>query len=183
MKLRLIVPTLLLTLAAVASASESLVLNGSGLRTKMILGAMYDLSFYVPDSLKGADAKALLEADQPMEFVLEVKSSLITRPRFIEATTEGFAKAAKAGYASDKTQTFLDQFATTEFKKGDVIVMRYGKDGLTTVYRTLADGEVKTTETKLGEIPGLDLKQALFAIWLGDTPVQESLKNALLSTK
>ena len=183
MKMRLIVPALLLALAMVATASESLVLNGSGLRTKMILGAMYDLSFYVPDSLKGAEAKVLLEADQPMEFVLEVKSSLITRPRFVEATTEGFAKAAKAGYVSEKTQAFLDQFATTDFKKGDVIVMRYGPAGLSTLYRQPAVGDIKATETKLGEIPGLDLKKALFAIWLGDAPVQASLKNALLGTK
>lgn len=183
MKLRLLVPALLLALATLAAATESLVLNGSGLRTKMILGAMYDLSLYVPETLKGAEAKTLLEADQPMEFVLEIKSSLITRERFVEATTEGFATAAKAGYASDQTQAFLDQFATTEFKKGNTVVMRYGPAGLVTSYRTPAAGEAPATETQLGAIPGLDLKKALFAIWLGTPPVQESLKKGLLGAK
>lgn len=173
----------LLALAAAATASESLVLNGSGLRTKMILGTMYELSLYVPDSLKGAEAKTILEADQPMEFVLDIQSSLITRARFVEATTEGFAKAAEAGYASEKTQAFLDQFADTEFKKGNTVVMRYGSGKLSTLYRTPAAGEAPATETELGSISGLDLKKALFAIWLGDSPVQASLKKNLLGAK
>ena len=177
MKSRLLVPALALILAsaAVATASESLVLNGSGVRTKLILGAMYELSLYVPESLKGSEAPALIEADQPMEFVLTIQSSLITRARFVEATTEGFAKAAEAGYASEKTQAFLDQFAATEFKKGDVVLMRYADGQLATSYRKAAGGE-----TRLGSIPGLDLKKALFAIWLGKEPVQESLKKSLL---
>jgi hypothetical protein len=169
---------LLLALSTAAAASESLVFNGSGIRTRMILGTLYELSLFVPESQKGSAAKAILEADLPMELVLEIKSGLITRVRFVEATTAGFAKAAEAGYASEKTQTFLDQFANTEFKKGDVIVMRYGSDGLSTLYRK-TDG----SETKLSTIPGLDLKKALFAIWLGDSPVQASLKQGLLGAK
>ena len=45
-------------------------------------------------------------------------------------------------------------------------------------------GGVSPLRTPLAkQIPailGLDLKKALFAIWLGDSPVQESLKKALL---
>ncbi|HAL92165.1 MAG TPA: hypothetical protein DCM68_03975 [Verrucomicrobia bacterium] len=169
---------LLLACAATASAAEDLVLNGSGLRTKLILGTMYKLSLYVPEALKGADAKTLIEASQPMEFTLAIQSGLITRERFVETTSGGFAKAAQSGYTSDQTQAFLGQFAATEFKKGDTVVMRYGPGGLSTFYRKQADG----SETKLGTIAGLDLKKALFAIWLGDTPAQASLKQALLGT-
>jgi hypothetical protein len=185
MKSRLHLPVLalLLALATAATATESLVLNGSGIRTKMILGTMYDLALSVPESLKGADGKSILEADQPMEFVLTIQSGLITRARFVEATTEGFAKAAEAGYASDQTQAFLDQFAATEFKTGDVIVMRYDSNGLTTLYRKPATDKIAGVETKLGTIAGLDLKKALFAIWLGDSPVQVSLKSSLLGKK
>lgn len=167
---------LLLATAAASRADGNLVQNGSGIRTKPILGAMYELSLAVPTALKGADAKTILEADQPMEFNLTVKSSLITRARFIEATTEGFAKAAEGGYASDQSPVFLHQFDTVPFKKGDSVVMRYADGALVTLYRK-ADG---SAETKLGSIAGLGLKQALFAIWLGDKPVQEPLKAALL---
>ena len=171
-------PALLLACAMAASAAEDLVLNGSGLRTKPILGAMYELSLYVPAGLKGAEAKALIESDQPMEFVLLIKSGLITRQRFVEATEGGFAKAAQSGYASDQTQAFLDQFAATEFKKGDTVVMRHAPGGVSTLYRK-ADG----SETALGTIAGLDLKKALFAIWLGEAPVQASLKKGLLGPR
>ena len=170
----------LLACAAAAPATESLVLNGSGLRTKLLLGTMYELSLRVPESLQGADAAKILAADAPMELVLAIRSSLITRARFVEATTEGFAKAAAAGHASDQTQAFLDQFAGTEFRKGDTVVMRYGSGKLTTLYRAAAAGTAPATETELGAIPGLGLKQALFAIWLGEQPVQESLKLDLL---
>ena len=185
MKMRMLAPALALFLAGatLAMAADALVLNGSGLRTKMILGAMYDLALYVPEAMKGAAGQAILESDEPMELVLDIKSSLITRARFVEATTEGFAKAAEAGYVSDKTQAFLDQFAKTEFKKGNTVVMRYGPDGLATLYRQPADGEIKATETLLGTIPDLGLKKALFAIWLGNSPVQESLKKNLLGAK
>ena len=173
----LICSACLLAFAAAAPASESLVLNGSGIRTKPILGAMYALSLSVPESLKGDAARTLIEADQPMEFALEIQSRLITRERFVETTTGGFEKAAQSGYASAQTQAFLDQFAAVEFKKGDVVVMRYAGGQLATLYRKAADG----SETVLGSIPGLDLKKALFAIWLGDVPAQESLKKSLLA--
>lgn len=167
---------LLLAAATAANASESLVRRGAGIRTKPILGAIYELTLSVPETLKAADAKTLIEADQPMEFVLEIQSRLITRARFVEVTTEGFEKAAHSGYASARTQAFLDQFSAVEFKKGDFVLMRYADSALTTSYRKATGGD-----TPLGSIPGLDLKKALFAIWLGDAPAQESLKKSLLT--
>lgn len=167
---------LLLAAAVAASASESLVPRGSGIRTKPILGAIYELTLSVPESLKTADAQTIIEADQPMEFVLQIQSRLITRARFVEVTTEGFEKAARSGYASPGTQAFLAQFSAVEFKKGDFVLMRYAGGALATIYRK-ADGG----ETSLGSIAGLDLKKALFAIWLGEVPAQESLKQSLLA--
>ena len=176
MKKAIFALVLLLAAATAATASESLVRRGSGVRTKPILGAVYELTLSVPESLKSADAKALIEAEQPMEFVLEIQSRLITRARFVEVTTEGFEKAAHSGYASARTQAFLDQFSAVEFKKGDFVLMRYADGALATIYRTAAGAE-----TPLGSIPGLELKKALFAIWLGDVPAQESLKQSLLA--
>jgi hypothetical protein len=177
MKKAILALVLLLAAAVAASASESLVRRGTGIRTKPILGAVYELTLSVPESLKTADAKTLIEADQPMEFLLEIQSRLITRARFVEVTTEGFEKAARSGYPAAKKQAFLTQFSAIEFKKGDFVLMRYADGALATAYRT-AEG----AETPLGSIPGLELKKALFAIWLGDVPAQESLKKSLLAT-
>ena len=87
MKKAILALVLLLAAAVAASASESLVRRGTGIRTKPILGAVYELTLSVPESLKTADAKTLIEADQPMEFLLEIQSRLITRARFVEVTT------------------------------------------------------------------------------------------------
>ena len=172
----------LIILATVASATDDLILNGTGIRTKPILGAMYELSLYVPKEMKGAHPTAIIEDAKPMELSLLIKSSMITRDRFVEATSEGFAKAAESGYASDQTQLFLNQFSETEFRKGDILVMRYENDGLVTLYRKAEGKGATPVETKLGRIPDPNLKKALFAIWLGKNPVQESLKNSLLGT-
>jgi hypothetical protein len=167
-------------------AAGKLVLNGSGVRTKMILGTMYSLALYVPEELKGKDGKKILEANDSMYFVLLIQSSLITRARFLEATSEGFGKSAAAGYASAKKQAFLNQFNKTELAKGDIIVMSYTPAGLTTTYRKKVEEKgkpVKYNDQVLGTIAGIDLKKALFAIWLGPTPIQDSLKASLLAGK
>jgi len=182
---RLVLLTALTLTPLVASAdiADALVANGSGLRTKPLLGAMYELELRVPPALKGADAKTIIDADQPMTYILTIKSGLINRKRYISATTGGFKKAAQSGYATEQQAAFLAQFDDTVFHKGDVILMHYGPDGLTSTYKTLirTKGEPDTfEETILATLPGLDLKQAVFAIWLGEAPVQTSLKKALL---
>lgn len=176
MKKAILALVLLLAATVATSASESLVRRGTGIRTKPILGAIYELTLSVPESLQAADAQAIIAADQPMEFLLEIQSRLITRARFVEVTTEGFEKAARSGYRAANKQAFLTQFSAIEFRKGDFVRMRYADGALATSYRK-ADGG----ETALGTIPGLDLKKALFAIWLGDVPAQESLKKSLLA--
>jgi hypothetical protein len=101
---------------------------------------MYKLELRVPESLAQAGAEEIIATDRPMELQLTIQSSLITRERFVEATTAGFAKAAAAGHASDSTQAFLDLFTGLEFRKGAGIIMRYADGALVTRYRT-AEGE------------------------------------------
>jgi hypothetical protein len=158
---------------------KKMVKNGSGVRTKSIFGTLYYLTLYVPENLKGKDGKMIIEANEPMSMVLVLDSSLVTRERFVETTTEGFAKSAAAGYSSPKKQAFLDQYKKIKFTKGDVISMTYTPAGLTTQIKYKESGKLET----LGSIAGLDLKKALFAIWLGAKPVQDSLKASLLSGK
>lgn len=167
---------LLMATTGLANGEADLVSNGQGVRTKPILGVMYELELHVPPALKGADAQTLVEADQPMAMVLTIGSRLITRARFVEATTEGFAQAAKSGYSATETTAFLEQFADTEFKKGDTVTMSYEAGRLITRYQARQVADVQ----ELSAISSLNLKQALFAIWLGDSPVQESLKKGLL---
>ena len=175
----------LLACAFISSAMDDTVLKGRGVRTKPLLGAMYDLELHVPESLLGADADTLIDADQPMAFVLTIQSRLINRKRFVEATSEGFDQAARSGHATSHQQAFLDQFNHAEFRRDDQVIMRYQDGILTSIYRKpnpTAKDSPAFNDTPLGALPGLDLKQALFAIWLGEFPVQDSLKADLLKS-
>jgi hypothetical protein len=168
------------------SAAGKMVLNGTGVRTKSIFGSLYYLSLYVPEQLKGKSGKEIIDANESMNLVLKIDSKLITRERFVEATTEGFGKSAAAGYASPKKAAFLAQFDKTTFAKGDFVIMSYTPaGGLVTSYKKLVekDGKKEYTAQVLGTIAGIDLKKALFAIWLGPTPIQDSLKASLLGGK
>jgi hypothetical protein len=158
---------------------KEMVKNGSGTRTRAFLGTLYYATLWVPAPLQGKAGKEIIEADQPMSIVLVLDSTLITRERFVEATSEGFGKSEASGYTSSKKQAFLSLFDKVKFSKGDVISMAYAKAGLTTSIQYKESGKTET----LGTIAGLDLKKALFAIWLGPNPIQESLKNSLLSGK
>jgi hypothetical protein len=172
--------------AADLTAAGGLVLNGTGVRTKSILGTMYYLSLYVPQELKGKSGKEIIEANAPMNLVLKLDSKLITRERFLEAISEGFGKSAAAGYTSPKKTAFQAQFDKTVFAKGDFVIMSYTPaGGLVTSYKKLVekDGKKEYTAQVLGTIAGLDLKKALFAIWLGPKPIQDSLKASLLGGK
>ena len=115
-----------------------------------------------------------------MSMVLVLESKLITRERFVESTAEGFGKSAASGYATASKQKFLDQYNKVTFEKGDIVNMSYTPAGLTTTYKSVKTGKAARCS---GVIPGLDLKKALFAIWLGSNPIQESLKKELLGGK
>lgn len=164
---------------ALKLGGKELVLNGTGVRTKALLGTVYYLALYVPESLKGKDAKTIIEANEPMAMILTIDSRLLTRERFLEATIEGFKKAAESGYSSPKKQAFIDQFKSINFTKGDIIRFYYTPGALTSEFKVKATGETKT----VGTIAGIDIKKALFAIWLGPNPVQASLKESLLKGK
>lgn len=153
--------------------------NGSGIRTKSIFGTLYFLTLYVPETLKGKDGKTIIEANEPMQMILTLDSKLVTRERFLETVNEGFAKSAASGYPSAKTKAFMDQFKAVKFTKGDVVYMTYTPAGITTQFKFKETGKTQN----LGSIAGVDLKKALFAIWLGSKPVQDSLKASLLSGK
>jgi hypothetical protein len=93
----------------------------------------------------------------------------VTRERFIESVNEGFANSSCKASADEKKK-FIS-FFSEPFKNGDIIHLEY-----------TADKGVKVTKNGVvkGTIPGYDFKKALFAIWLGSKPADETLKKGLL---
>lgn len=154
-----------------------LVKNGTGSRTMRIIGSVYDATLWVPAEFQGKSAKEIIEADEPSAVTIQITSRLISRKRFVSAVSEGFEKAAESQYSTDKSEQFLALFDDVDINNGDQINLFYTpKSGVEASFQC---GETKETSS-LGTISGLDLKQALFAIWLGPEPVQASLRDDML---
>jgi hypothetical protein len=119
------------------------------------------------------DAQKIINADEPMAISLHIVSSLISSKKMQEATLEGFEKATQHNTAP--IQHAIDAFIgvfNEPIVKNDMYELIYTPAKGVTIYK---NKEFKRT------IEGLEFKQALFGIWLGDAPAQESLKEDLLA--
>ncbi len=155
---------------------KDLVKNGTGVRTKTFIGTVYYASLFVPAELKGKDGKAIIEADQPMSIVILTDTSLMSRKALIDALRDGFKNSAASGYNTDKVESFFTQFNPVELKKKAVITFNYvPNQGVSTSY-TSPEGKAQI----LGSTASVEFKKALFAIFIGPKPAQESLKNGML---
>ena len=88
------------------------------------------------------------------------------------AVDDGF-KAAMNGDISSlaaKIETFKS-FFSDEIVKGNIFDITYIKGRGSVVYK---NGK------EIGIIKGMDFKNALFAIWLGEDPADDDLKEAML---
>jgi long-chain acyl-CoA synthetase len=152
-------------------AGVPLVLNGAGLRTKVML-KIYVVGIYVPAKTKSADA--VINSTQPRRARLVMKRGLGAGTIW-DAFDEGIqANSSPAELAALKPKLveieklFKDLGDVAE---GDAIDIDFTADGATKV---AFKGQPK------GSIPGADLQRALLKIWLGPKPVQEDVKEALL---
>lgn len=149
--------------------TTTLQLQGAGIRDKFFMD-LYIASFYTLKPYQ--DTTALLNADEPMALSLHILSSLITSEKMEEATREGFINATGGNTAA--LQKEIEMFIAI-FKEPISLNDRYDFLYLPSKGVLISkNGLLKST------IEGLAFKKALFGIWLGDKPAQESLKKNLL---
>jgi hypothetical protein len=146
-----------------------LVLNGAGVRTKFFID-LYVAGLYLEQ--KSHNAEKIIEADEPMAIRLHIVSSKITSEKMEKATREGFVKATGGNVAPIKGQieNFISVFRD-QINENDVYDLVYAPNKGVEVYKNAAHSSLT---------PGLDFKQALFAIWLSEKPAQRSLKKKML---
>lgn len=103
---------------------------------------------------------------------LHIISSMITSEKMENATREGFENSTKNLNISltNEIETFIDVFKE-KIEIGDIYDLIYTPNIGVDIYKN-------TTYKKT--IPSLEFKKALFGIWLGDKPAQESLKTKML---
>jgi hypothetical protein len=153
-------------------AGKELKLNGAGVRTKFIV-KVYAAALYLPE--KRNNVADILRQEGPRRVTVvmarDVSSDTFGKA-FMEGLNENLDKGEKARIAS-QIGKFGEVFAMVDnLKKGDVLHMDWIPGSGT---------QCELNGKKLGEpIPDLAFYNAVLRIWLGDKPVDRSLKSALL---
>ena len=150
--------------------SSNLVLNGAGLRTKMMF-KVYAGALYLAQ--KQTDANAVINDHGnkriAMHFLRDVSSE-----QLLDGMNEGFAdNNTQSEMTSIDAQMKLFQkmmVSAKEVKEGDVILLDCTSVGT----------QVSLNGRLLGKIDGELFNQALLRVWLGDHAVDTNLKKALL---
>ena len=149
---------------------SELVLNGAGLRSKLFIkvyvGALYA-------SQKSATAAALLDSTAPRRMQMRLLRDL-GADALHEALEDGLnSNNTPAELAEIKSQS--EQLAGImksigKVKEGDTVAIDFQADGIA----VSLNGEAR------GKVAGAGIARALLKVWLGDKPVDASLKKALL---
>jgi len=147
--------------------NDVLVLNGAGLRKKLII-KVYAAGLYLNE--KSSNSNTVLEADSPMAIRMHFIYKSVSEEKLINAWNEGFELAEASAELQPKIDTFNSYFSDAA-KKGDIYDIIYEPGKGTSVY---------IKDQLMGTIEGLDFKKAVFAIWLGEKTSLPKLRVALL---
>lgn len=150
--------------------NSELVLNGAGLRSKLFIkvyvGALYA-------SQKSPTPAALLDSTAPRRMQMRLLRDLGAEALH-EALEDGLnSNNTPAELAEIKSQS--EQLAGImksigKVKEGDTVAIDFQADGIA----VSLNGEAR------GKVAGAGFARALLKVWLGDKPVDASLKKALL---
>lgn len=145
---------------------KALKLNGMGLRRKFIVD-VYVAGLYLEHPSK--DAGAILKTDEARRVDLKMLRDLDSKT-IVDAIRTGFDKNASSQMAALKER--LDTFCglVPNVKKTQTLVITYvpGKG-------TSISGAGESTV-----VAGKDFADALFSVWIGKSPVDDSLKAGML---
>jgi ribosomal protein L9 len=153
-------------------AGKDLKLNGAGMRTKLII-KVYAAGLYLPE--KKTAVADVLKQEGPRRVTLQMARDISSDDfgkAFMDGINENIDKAEKQRIVA-QIGKMGELFASVDgLKKGDVLHLDW-------IPGTGTQAELNGK--KLGEpIPDLNFYNAILRIWIGDKPVDRSLKPALL---
>jgi len=149
--------------------NQSLQLNGAGIRTKFFF-KIYVGALYLPE--KQNEAVKVLSATSANRVVMHFLYDEVEKKKLTDAWVEGFEENVDEklfAAVKDRLQQFNAMFS--DLHKGEVVLLDFIPQQGT---RVTIKGEVK------GNIEGADFNRALLSVWLGEEPVTEELKDAML---
>jgi NADH dehydrogenase/NADH:ubiquinone oxidoreductase subunit G len=154
-------------------ANADVMLNGAGLRKRLFF-KVYAMGLYVAQ--KNANAAALIDQPGPKRVSIRM-----LRDVSADAFNEALAEGIRANHSEAEVKALeprLKELGAViaevgEAKKGMAIDLDW----------TGSDTQVMVNGKPTGKpIAGADFYKALLKIWLGDKPVQDDLKRALLGS-
>src|SRR6516164_2457508 len=148
-------------------AGKTLVLNGIGLRSKMMV-KVYVAGMYLEQ--KSSDASAIMKSDTPKRIVMKFLYHP-SKSQMADAFNEGFADNSPDAMKTMKGDIDKLNGALQDLKAGDEMVFTYVPGTGTTMSINGAD---KVT------IAGLPFEQALLSVWLGPKPPTADVKKGML---
>jgi hypothetical protein len=153
-------------------AGKDLKLNGAGMRTKFVI-KVYAAGLYLPE--KKTNVAEILKQEGPRRVTLQMARDISSEDfgkAFMDGLNENVDRAEKQKIVA-QIGKMGELFASVDsLKKGDVLHMDWIPGSGT---------QVEVNGKKLGEpIPDINFYNAILRIWLGDKPVDRSLKPALL---
>jgi hypothetical protein len=152
-------------------ANADVTLNGAGLRTRLFF-KVYVMGLYVPE--KSRNPGQLMDQPGPKRVAIHM-----LRDVSADAFNEALAEGIRANHSESEVKALeprLKELGAViaqvgEAKKGMPIYLDW----------TGAETQVLVRGKPTGKpIAGADFYKALLKIWLGDKPVQDDLKKALL---
>ena len=151
--------------------NADLVLNGAGVRKRLFF-EVYAMGLYVPQ--KSSNAAALLDQPGPKRVAIHMLRN-VSADAFNEALAEGIRANHSEAEASTLEPRLKELAAimaeAKEAKKGMSIHLDWTGAGTQVVIQGQPAGK---------PIAGQDFYRALLRVWLGDRPVQDDFKRALL---
>ncbi len=152
--------------------AATLQLNGAGVRTKVFF-KVYAAGLYVPK--KSTDAAALLAQTGARRIAITMLRD-VDGETFAGALIDGLranhSEAQLAGWKAQMDALNASVKAAGEARKGDLLHFEFIPDAGT---RLTVGGQARGSV-----IPGEDFFTALLRIWIGDKPVDASLKKGML---
>ena len=150
-----------------------LVLNGAGVRHKLVFIKVYIGSLYL--TKKNSDRDAVLADSGPKRVSMHVLADEITAPDFIASMNNALAVNLVPHELALLEKRIRDlnnvMGSIKTIAKGSVVYLDYIPDIGT---RVTVNGEEKIT------IPGEDFFRAMLHIWIGAKPVDGRLRDAML---
>lgn len=152
--------------------SSDLIANGAGLRKKAFF-KVYALALYLPE--KQGDAEVALSAKGSKRIAIILLRDL-TAQQFVEALQDSVASnhsEVEMSALKERLKLFSDAMLSVgEAKSGTRVLIDWLPESGT---RLTVNNQVKGKD-----IAGEDFYKALLRIWLGNKPIQDDLKQALL---